>query len=269
MIRKTYQSIKSNTLVNNLRNYFLIKPSIYLKPKSEDISVSDFFFWKCDYDFETKFFITNLASQILPDIKQDDKIKIMIFENDGNLFETKDFILKPFETREFIFDDIRYQNKYGSFFVFHQFEKLDDLINNGCHIAERGYTGYKKKMVFGILSMAIITLQLLLSNGYIQSLISTSFFKSSYRMQVSFKDCNKQQLIINNPDQKILNYDLSYFDKNNNFLKRDIIKLKPKETKLYDLDNEDLNFIEIKSNFIFCRPLVLKYYDSYFDIFHA
>ena len=88
-------------------------------------------------------------------------------------------------------------------------------------------------------------------------------------MQVSFKDCNKQQLIINNPDQKILNYELIYFDKNNNFLKKDIIKLKSKETRLYDLDNEDLNFIEIKSNFIFCRPLVIKYYDSYFDIFHA
>lgn len=269
MIKKSYQLLKSNALVNILRNYLLIKPSIYLKPKSEDVSVSDFFFWRCDDDFETKFFITNLASQILPDIKQIDKIKIMIFKSNGNLLETQDFTLQPFETREFFFNDKKYKNNYGSFFVFHQFEKLDDLINNGCHIAERGYTGYKKKTGVWNFVHGNHYSASLLSNGEIQSLISTSFFKSNYRMQLSFKDSNKQQLIINNPDQKNFNYDLIYLDENNNFLKKDALEVKPKETKLYDLDHENMSFIEIKSNFIFCRPLVLKHYDNYFDIFHA
>ena len=269
MIKNLYQSFKSNNLVNSVRNKFLIKPNIYLKPCSKDLSVSDFFFWKCDNDFETKFLITNLASQILPDIKQVDKIKIMIFENNGRLLNTKNLLLQPFETYEFSFYDKMYQDKYGSFFVFHKFEKLDDLIENGCHIAERGYTGYKRKngvwnFVHGNHYSAS-----LLSNGDIQSLISTSLFKSSYKMQLSFKNCNKSQLIINNPDKKKLKYEFIYYDENNNYLKKDRVALNSRETKLYDLNHTDLKFIEIKSNFIFCRPLVLKYYDSYFDIFHA
>lgn len=269
MIRNFFNYLKSNNLSYIIRNNLLIKPSIYLKPKKKNLTVSDFFFWRCNEDFETKFFITNLASQILPDIKQVDKIKILVFENNGGLLETKDFILQPFETIEFVFNDSKFREKYGSFFVFHQFDKLDDLIKNGCHIAERGYTGYKRKngvwnFVHGNHYSAS-----LLSNGDIQSLISTSLFKSSYKMQLSFKDCNKSQLIINNPDTKKLKYEFIYYDEHNNYLKRDRVVLNSRETKLYDLYHINLKFIEIKSNFIFCRPLVLKYYDSYFDIFHA
>ena len=34
---------KKSRIINNIRNKLLLRPSIYLKPKSKDLSVSDFF----------------------------------------------------------------------------------------------------------------------------------------------------------------------------------------------------------------------------------
>ena len=92
------------------------------------------FFWNSKNNFRTKIYITNLASQILPDIKQDDFIKIIIYESNGIQIDEIDMKLKAFETREFFFDDKKYLNKYGSFFIFHKFKNMGDLIRNGCHI---------------------------------------------------------------------------------------------------------------------------------------
>ena len=36
--------IKRSRAVNYFRNYILLKPSIYIAPKSNEVSVSDFFF---------------------------------------------------------------------------------------------------------------------------------------------------------------------------------------------------------------------------------
>ena len=96
---------KKSRIINNIRNKLLLRPSIYLKPKSKDLSVSDFFFWNSKNNFRTKIYITNLASQILPDIKQDDFIKIIIYESNGIQIDEIDMKLKAFETREFFFDD--------------------------------------------------------------------------------------------------------------------------------------------------------------------
>ncbi len=260
---------KKSRIINNIRNKLLLRPSIYLKPKSKDLSVSDFFFWNSKNNFRTKIYITNLASQILPDIKQDDFIKIIIYESNGIQIDEIDMKLKAFETREFFFDDKKYLNKYGSFFIFHKFKNMGDLIRNGCHIAERGYTGYKKddgvwNFVHGNHYSAS-----LLSNGKIQSLLSTSLFKSNYRMQVSFVDSYKSELILNNPSDKNSYFDFLYFDTDMKQIDKESLKLKGKNTKIYKLSKKKFKYLEIESNIIFCRPLVLKHYNTYFDIFHA
>jgi len=267
MINFIKSNLKNSKFLNIIRNKLLIKPSIYLKPSSKKEAVSDFFFWNCKNSYKTKFYLTNLSSQILPDIVQNDIITIIIFDNNGILLDKVEIILKPFETREFFFDKDIYNNKYGSFFVFHKFDNLFDLISNGCHVAERGYTGYKKNdgvwnFVHGNHYSAS------LNNGEIRSLISTSLLESNYKMQVSFVDSINQQIVINNPDKKTFKYKLNYFGSDKEYLGREIIALKGLNTIIHDLKKE-FKYLEIKSNVIFCRPLIIKHYDTYFDIFHA
>ncbi len=269
MTRSILKEIKSSRKVNFLRNFFLVKPSIYMNPKSNESSVSDFFFWNCKNLFQTKFYITNLASQILPNISQRDNVKILIFDKSGHMIDEEHLSLEPFETKEFIFQKDQYQNKYGSFFIFHKFRNLGDLIINGCHVAERGYTGYKVKdgvwnFVHGNHYSASLT-----SNDQIESLVSRSLFKTSYKMQVSFDDSSRQELVINNPDTRLAKIDFLYYDSEIKYLGKESIKLNSLSTAVHELSKFEFKYIEIKSDIIFCRPLIIKYYDTYFDIFHA
>ncbi len=269
MISLNLKSFKNNRIINDIRNKILFKPSIYLKPLSNDLSVSDFFFWSYKNSFQTKFYITNLASQILPDLPQKDDVKVLVYDDTGKLIDNVLISLDPFETKEFLFNKKIYENKFGSFFVFHSFNELGDLIKNGCHVADRGYTGYKKND--GIWSFVhgnhySASLQ---KNQEIQSLMSRSLFKSGYKMQVSFLDSRSSELVINNPDKKIIKTDILYFDENMKFLKKESIKVRGMNTLVYNLSKLKFKYIEIKSNVIFGRPLIIKHYDTYFDIFHA
>ena len=149
------------------------------------------------------------------------------------------------------------------------FSPAQSAYCNGCHVAERGYTGYRVgdgvwNFVHGNHYSASLT-----SNNEIESLVSRSFFKTSYKMQVSFNDSNKQELVVNNPDKKEAKLDFLYFDSEMNYLGKESIILNSLSTIIYNLAKYKFKYIEIKSNIIFCRPLVIKYYDTYFDVFHA
>ena len=87
-------------------------------------------------------------------------------------------------------------------------------------------------------------------------------------MQVSFIDSKNQEIVINNPDKKTFKYKLNYFGLDKEYLGKEIITLKGLNTIINDL-KKDFKYLEIKSNVIFCRPLIIKHYDTYFDIFHA
>ena len=53
------------------------------------------------------------------------------------------------------------------------------------------------------------------------------------------------------------------------YIDKDVFSLKGLNTLIHELSKKKFQYIEIKSNIIFCRPLVIKYYDHYFDVFHA
>ena len=53
------------------------------------------------------------------------------------------------------------------------------------------------------------------------------------------------------------------------YIDKDVFSLKGLNTSIHELSKKKFQYIEIKSNIIFCRPLVIKYYDHYFDVFHA
>ena len=68
--------LKKNIKFNLIRNSLNFKPSAYISPKIKKTSVSDFFFYKeCD-NFNSKIVLFNLSSHVLPEIKQNENIKL-------------------------------------------------------------------------------------------------------------------------------------------------------------------------------------------------
>ena len=144
-IQRLKKKVVSNDVSIFLRNCLSYRPSIYNSTKNDKESVSDFFYWDQTKNNETKFIVTNICSHVLPDCPQDDNIQIIIFDSNGKKIKEKKLFLSPFETKEFFFDDNELNGKFGSFFVFHKFKEFGKLIENGCHIAERGYTAFRFK----------------------------------------------------------------------------------------------------------------------------
>ena len=266
-------SIKKKITSNNfsilLRNILSIKPSLYNNSKNIKESISDFFFWDQTDDNDTKFILTNICSHVLPEINQNDDVSIFIFNFDGKLIKEKNIRLSPFETAHIYFNDPDLKGKFGSFFVFHKFKEFGQLISNNCQIAERGYSGFRQdkglwNFVHGNHYAAAIN-----KRNKIYSLLSKTFFKTTYRMQLSTSDTDNFSIILNNPSSNDINVIFILYGEKKNLKISKKLKIKSFCTEVTDFKNKNISYLEIKSNLMMCRPLIKKYYKTYFDVFHC
>ena len=107
MIDLTFNPNFLNRFSLYLRNLFNIKPVDTYYPTYSKASVSDFFYWECNKDFDTKFMLTNVASHIIPSFPQNDKVKIIIFDNLGLIIKSINYELSPYETKEIVFSQLK------------------------------------------------------------------------------------------------------------------------------------------------------------------
>ena len=268
MLTSIKQKISRNKLISSVRNILNFKPTLSYLPDNKKASVSDLFYWECRKNFDTKFILTNVASHVIPNIIQNDNVNFIVFNNIGKIILEKNYKLKPYETIEIIFSDLNL-NGYGSFLIFHNFNNLGKLLDQGCHIAERGYVGYKYENSIWNFVHGNYDACYLLSNLKIESIITKSFFNQTYMPQVTFNDTDNFKIIIINPSKSITKVCVNYYD----FSKR-IIDSKSKyirsfNTEIFSMKNKIIDFIEIKSKFLMCRPIIYKKYKTYFDIFHG
>tara|TARA_X000000950_G_scaffold224301_1_gene270351 strand:- start:17397 stop:18191 length:795 start_codon:yes stop_codon:yes gene_type:complete len=257
----------SNNFSRYLRNILNIKPTISYKPKYSSSPISDFFFWEETNKMHTKFFLTNLASQVLPDIKQTDSVKLYIYDNKGDLLKVLLFKLDYLETLEVNFSEIGLSG-HGSFFVFHKFKDSNELLSKKSHIADRGYISYSDDTLFW---------KYMHGNNYsayedqindkIDSIMTKTFKKYKYTPQVSFTDCENFDIILNNPGLKPINVEIKAFIENDNISKK--ILLENKSTSKISFNHKQIEYIEIISNFLMFRPVIVKKYNKDFDIFHG
>ena len=154
--------------------------------------------------------------------------------------------------------------------IFHSFKNYKELKDHGSFVTEKGYVGYNYdngpwSYVHGNNSSLSFS-----ADMKIFPLLSSTLLKTnSYIPQVRFDDCNESSLIFNNPLDKDLRTTVNLYDKN--WVKLDHIHeiTKPKNTKILHLGDSKKSYVEIKSNMILFRPMVLKKYQTYFDIFHG
>ena len=260
MIKK----IISNNHTRRIRNFFSILPTPYYHPKKKFLKVSDFFFWINEKNFKTKFQLVNLSSNINPENAVIEKVSIWIYNSEGIKIKQKDFIINPFELKEVELDD---GEGYGSFFVFHDFYSKD-LKDKKSFAVDRGYVGYKRNngvwsYMHGNHNACAIN-----SKQNIQCLIAKSFKYNSYCPQVRFDDCSNFSVILNNPLKNKLNFSISLYD-GNKLVNNHNYNIKPFGTKKVDLNIINITSLNLNSKILLCRPIILKEYTSYFDIFHG
>ena len=86
-------------------------------------------------------------------------------------------------------------------------------------------------------------------------------------MQLSTLDTNIS-IIFNNPSKDI-NILFFLYDELKNLQTKKKLSIKPYCTKVTNFKNQNIYYLEIKSNIMMCRPLIRKNYKTYFDIFHC
>ena len=263
------KDLLKNNLSLFIRNNLNIKPSGYRYFKNDLISVSDFFYWNTQNKNNTKINITNLASQVLPNIDQDCEVQFIFYDFNGKIIYDFKKNLTYFESYSFLVSELC-PNNFGSMLIFHKFNNFDELADHGSYVSEKGYVGYNYdngpwNFVHGNNSSLSLS-----SSGCVIPLLSKSLFKNnSYVPQVKFNDCDSASLIFNNALDCNLNTSIELFDKNWMLIDKIDKVTKPKNTEIIKLGNKSKCFVKIRSNILLFRPLIFKNYDTYFDIFHG
>ena len=268
-MKNIFKNLLTNNLSLFLRNNLNIRPLGYTYIKKNVTSVSDFFFWNTSKGYNTKINITNLASQVLPEIQQKCLVVFIFFNSSGKIIYTKEITLEYFES--YSFEVAKYcKNNFGSLAIFQSFENFDDLKKHGSYITEKGYIGYNYKdgpwnYVHGNNSSLSYTV-----NKNIYPLLSSTLFKTnSYIPQVRLDDCKKCYLIFNNPLDIALRSSIILYSNDWKLLEKFDIKTEPKNTVIFELANFNKSYVKIKSNMLLFRPMIMKKYKTYFDIFHG
>ena len=269
-MKNKIKKILTSNSINRLRNLINYKPTISLKPIDPNSSVSDFFYWDTRNSFDTRIMLTNFSTQTLPDNPQVDNIKVIIYDNNGKKNKELNILLDPFKTKELIFSEIIDDN-YGSFFVFHKLDNMEEYKKKNSHLSERGYISYKKdngiwSFMHGNLNTAYFDYNL---NKPICIFTKSLFANNTYMPQVSFKNCKSFSFILNNPMNETMNVNADFLDSKMNKVITKYFKLSPFSTLKYFEEDKKICFFKITSNIIFLRPIIMKESETYFDIFHG
>ena len=94
--------------------------------------------------------------------------------------------------------------------------------------------------------------------GFVSNIISKSLFKNqTYKIQNYFENFSRSEIFLNNPTNKIINFNLNGV---NHFLNSNCSKI---------IDISNFHEIELISNCYFLRPLIINYKNNFFDIYHG
>ncbi len=271
-LKKQLRPILDSKAGLRIRVLLNTKAPLMLKPGNGMAPVSDMFFWKQDACWDTVFNLTNIGTSILPEEMVSDHVICYIWDAQGNKILEKTYDLAPHAMKRLYFKDFKVQGQ-GSFACFHDIGDYKVLLQHGSHIVERGYVGYRRdnglwNFLHGNLHAAYYDIK---KSNSVKSMLLTSLFKKSvYKPQVRFDDCDQFSLVFINSSHKKQTLSLELRLSSGNVLNK-TVNLEDLSTKEVLIDNPGrlIQNVFIHSKIILCRPIIMKYYSHYFDIFHA
>jgi hypothetical protein len=275
---------KLKTLINKiantapgimLRNSLGWRGKVYVEMPL-NYSVSDLFFWCCDDNWRTRFDLSNLPSILSPQKNLEDVVTILFYNQKGEELIRKKIVIPPLQSHVVLVDQIVGENAgFGTMAFFHETDQSKESEEPFSCISEHGFVAYRRlsdetplwSYVHG--SAYVLAKPPEIDNPQtVRRSISQSV---SYRPQVVMSDCSRFDLIYINPmaeKQQIVVRGLNKSGEEVEKIKR-VIPERGAERFSFDNGNRDIWRIENDSSIFNWRPVIKKYYESHFDVFHG
>ena len=246
-------------------------------PRDSSSQISDLFIWRNSSEWATYFDLFDIPG-LFDDSNQNAKVKLLIFDNKGNLIFKDSIDLITNQVKRI--DLSTYLQKasqntiigeMGTFSIFHS-RAPNSVKNLGSFISERGYLSYKynnksiRSYVHGNFDAVKYS-----SNKY-KLIGGSSFFTRQYKLQHELNGPAFYELGITNPtkgSKAILVVVIS--SKTGNIIMKYNLRLKPWEVIMLPikLEENDRARLTIESRIVMARPMIFKMSESQLNVFHG
>tara|TARA_E500000178_G_C16843628_1_gene671765 strand:+ start:130 stop:885 length:756 start_codon:yes stop_codon:yes gene_type:complete len=249
-------NILKTILAKKIRNFFSIKPSMFLIDfQKNNFSISDAFVWRTDKDFYTVFSYSDLLLYFYK--KRRSQVEILFFDRNHKLIKKIKNNLNELSNKLIINSELLNGiQDYGTFYILHNHaENFNSIIRNSC------YTGYSYKnqlpsYVHGNLPGAAMKNN---SQNLVFGLGGKSFFfYQKYKVQ-NYYTHNDVEIFIINPCSSMIKLIINNKDK---------FELRKNNLIKYNLKKSD-HLIEIKSNCYLLRPVIFEFSTDFIDVYHG
>lgn len=275
---------KLKTLINKIANTapgIMLRNSIGWRGKVYvemplNYSISDLFFWCSDDNWRTRFDLLNLPSILFPQKNPEDTVTILFYNQKGEELIRKKIVIPPLESHVVWVDEIVGENAgFGTMAFFHETNQSTESEESFSCITEHGFVAYRRPSDETSLWSYVHGSAFVLAKPpgidkpqTVRRSISQSL---TYRPQVMMSDCKRFDLIYVNPIAKKQEIVVRGLNKSGGEVEsiRRIIPERGAERFSFDNENGAIWRIENDSSVFNWRPIIKKYYESHFDVFHG
>ncbi len=245
------------------------------RPNDLNASISDLFVWRNSAEWQTSFELIDIP-RLFVDSEGDANtvVKLVFFDSSGQQFLSEEILVPPAMRQTInLASYLRGTNEeMGTFAVFHKSVPLAISLM-GSYLAERGYVSYRyqeaplRSYVHGNLDAIARN-----TNGQLQLLGGSSFFRRQYSMQFELTPGSQYQLCIVNPtasEQKYIGRLVSI--NGGRTLCSHPFRLAPGGVHALTFHNEVKEHarVIVESRVIMARPLVFSIQNFKLDVFHG
>lgn len=273
-IKKIFHPILKNPVCDHLRAWLRISPPLFLRPLRKKEAISDLFYWRVDDNWETQYDLMNIPSLVFPNKGLVDQITMVFFDSQGLEISREQIELNPFESKKVLLRDfLKGDSRQGTFSCFHSTKGGEEIQEMQSYFNDRQYVSYSwtNDTFWNYVHGNIYCLSKPPKENNIRSVVSEQSTIKTYRPQLRLDDCNKFEVIYVNPLGKPLNILVQVFGENWQEVDRRVGVLPPRGLELFEFEDQSRSivFLENRSRIGLLRPIVFKYYKSYFDVLHA
>ena len=271
---KAIRAIYNNSIGDRFRARLGFRPPHFIRPLSRREAVSDLFLWRVDKNWETSYDLMNLPSLILPEEDLTDTVKLVFFDLNGSEISRRIIKLKQYQNKRIsIRECLGKSEGVGTFACFHSSSRLKEIYKAKCHLLDIHYVSYSKRNdafrnyahgnIYGVSNDP--------EKEKINSLLCVFPKTQVYRPQIRFDDSDRFELAYANASGKEIEILVRAFNDKLEEVERRIKLVPPFGIRVFEFENSSHNlaFVENQSQIGLWRPIIFKYYQSFFDVLHG
>lgn len=273
-IKKILHPIYDRPFFDHLRVWLGLRPPFFIRPLRAADTISDLFPWRVDETWETQFDLMNLPSLVFPDEKLIDVATLVFFDIQGREISRKQIELDPFESRKILIREaLDGVSGEGTFGCFHSTKGQEKTQGTQCYFNDRQYVSYswKDEIFWNYTHGNIFCLSKSPKEHNVRSIVPKQPKLITYRPQLRMDDCDKFELLYVNPLEKPLKILVQGIDESWKESARRESVIPPRGLQIFEFNNQSRSvvFVENRSRVGLLRPIIFKYYESFFDVLHG